>query len=370
MKYPTRIGLLLFPVIGAVTLLSIGGCGHYKKTSQEAIEKKADTTIVQAPVRHHCNSVYHWKTTFDLNEAELDFLENNDVHRMYVRLFDVDVDTSPMNDYVGVIPIGTTSFRCAVPDSMEIVPTVFITTKAIASLGGKKDTPHSLAEKIFTRTKNIASYNDLGRIREIQLDCDWTSSTQKAFYEVCKEMKTLAEKDSILVSATIRLHQLRLDPPPVDRGVLMVYNTGAIRQPGTKNSILEVADVESYLSRNVASYKLPLDFAYPAFGWGVLFRGGSYQGILHHTDFSDTKYYADNSDGTFRVKKDHFLEGHFLWPTDVIRLEYPSAEVVKTVAALVSSKFEDYPHSTILYHLDSQNLAKFNANEIANIYNY
>ena len=210
--------------------------------------------------------------------------------------------------------------------------------------------------------------NDLGRIQEIQLDCDWTSSTQKAFYEVCKEMKTLAEKDSVLVSATIRLHQLRLDPPPVDRGVLMVYNTGAIRQPGTKNSILEVADVESYMGRNVASYKLPLDFAYPAFGWGVLFRGGSYQGILHHTDFSDTKYYADNGDGTFRVKKDHFLEGHFLWASDVIRLEYPSADVVKTVAALVSSKFEDYPHSTILYHLDSQNLAKFKANEITNIY--
>ena len=63
-------------------------------------------------------------------------------------------------------------------------------------------------------------------------------------------------------------------------------------------------------------------------------------------------------------------EPHFLWTTDVIRLEYPSAEVVKTVAALVSSKFEDYPHSTILYHLDSQNLAKFKANEIANIYNY
>lgn len=81
---------------------------------------------------------------------------------MYVRLFDVDVDSSPMNDYVGLIPIGTTSFSCAIPDSMEIVPTVFITTKAIASLGGKKDTPHSLAEKIFTRAKNMASYNDLG----------------------------------------------------------------------------------------------------------------------------------------------------------------------------------------------------------------
>ena len=110
MKYPTRIGLLVFPVIGAVVLLSMAGCGHNKKPSQEPVKKKVDTTIVQTPVRHHCNSVYHWKTTFDLNEVELEFLKNNDVHRMYVRLFDVDVDSSPMNDYVGLIPIGTTSF--------------------------------------------------------------------------------------------------------------------------------------------------------------------------------------------------------------------------------------------------------------------
>lgn len=370
MKSSTCIRLLLFPIAGALALLSMGGCGRDKKPSKEAVIKKADTTIVQAQERHHCNAVYHWKTTFDLNGAELEFLKDNDVQRMYVRFFDVDLDSSPMNDYVGIIPIGTTSFKSAVPDSIEIVPTVFITTKAIMSLGGDKDTPSSLAKKIFTRAKNMASYNNLGQIHEIQLDCDWTSSTQKTFYEVCKEVKSLAIKDSILVSATIRLHQLILDPPPVDRGVLMVYNTGAIRQTGTKNSILEVADVESYLGRNVASYKLPLDFAYPAFGWGVLFRGGSYQGILHHTDFSDTKYYADNSDGTFRVIKDHFLEGHFLWTSDVIRLEYPSAEVVNTVAALVSSKFEDYPHSTIIYHLDSQNLAKFKSNEIANIYSY
>lgn len=357
MKHASRIRLLA--LIGSAIFVA-AGCGRTKTGASGS----------QAPERQHGNAIYHWKTTFDLNEEELAFLRDNDIRRMYVRLFDVDLDSSPINRHDGLVPIGTTRFKSAVPDGVEIVPTVFITTKAILSLGGENDTPRSLAEKIFKRAKNMASYNDLGQMREIQLDCDWASSSQKAFYEVCKEMKKIAGKDSVLVSATIRLHQLRLDPPPVDRGVLMVYNTGAIRQPGTKNSILEAADVETYLGGDAASYKLPLDFAYPAFGWGVLFRGGSYQGILHHTDFSDAKYYADNGDGTFRVKKDHFLEGHFLWTSDTIRLEYPSAGAVDSVAALVSSKFKDYPHSTILYHLDSQNLAKFSSDEIAHIYSH
>lgn len=371
MKPLSGTGLPAITLIASLVFVSAVSCGHRKQSSrQEENNKACDTAAILTPERRYCNSVYHWKTTFNLNRDELAFLRKHKIHRLYLRMFDVDVDSSPMNEYDGAVPIGTTSFKGPKPDSVEIVPTVFITTKAIASLGRYKDNPRSLAQKIYTRIQNMVSNNELGPIHEIQLDCDWTSSTQGAFYEVCKETKALAGKDSVVVSSTIRLHQLRLDPPPVDRGVLMVYNTGAIRQPGTKNSILEVADVKSYLARNVADYKLPLDFAYPAFGWGVLFRGSLYQGILHHTDFSDTKYYADKGDGTFHVKKNHFLEGHFLRSSDVIRLEYPPADVVKSVARMVTSKFKDHPHSTILYHLDSQNLSNFTADEITDIYSH
>ncbi len=366
MNHSSTTRTLVLPFVGTMILLFAVSCGWGGNTSHKDGNENADRSFSSRCT----NAVYYWKTTFALNESELEFLNKHKVGKMYLRLFDVDVDSSPMNGYVGAVPVGTTRFKSAIPDGVEIIPTVFITTKAIMSLGGNNDTPHSLAEKIFLRVKNMSSYNELGHIREIQLDCDWTRSTQKAFYDVCREMKSLAEKDSVLVSATVRLHQLKQDPPPVDRGVLMIYNTGALRMPGTKNSILEVSDVESYLKGNVNSYNLPLDFAYPIFGWGVLFRNGSYLGILHHTDFSDSKYYADNGDGTFRVIKEHFLEGHSLLAGDIIRLEYPSAEVVKKVSEQVSSKFKGGFHSTILYHLDSQNLAKFSTDEIANIYSY
>ena len=370
MRILPGIKVIVSFIICASPLLLASSCIHNKRSAQRRSDQSDSAVMATEPVRNHCNSIYHWKTTFDLNESELAFLENNEVHRIYVRLFDVDVDSSPLNDYIGAVPVGTTSFKYAVPDTMEVVPAVFITTRAIMSLSGDKDTPHSLAEKIYTRVRKMASYNRLGSVNEIQLDCDWTASTQEAFFELCQEIKQLAEKEDIIVSATIRLHQLRLAAPPVERGVLMVYNTGAIRRPGTKNSILEVEDVESYMTKDAASYRLPLDFAYPVFGWGVLFRGGAYQGILHHTDYSDSRYFADNGDGTFRVKKDYLLEGHSLWAGDVVRLEYPSPETVKTVAALISSTFKNRPHSTILYHLDLQNLSRFSENEISSIYSY
>ena len=183
-------------------------------------------------------------------------------------------------------------------------------------------------------------------------------------------MAHLAHADSVFVSSTIRLHQLKMDPPPVDQGVLMVYNTGALRETGTKNSILDYDDVKTYLSGKSIHYDLPLDFAFPTYGWGVMFRNGVYNGILHKTDFSDETRYKKGKEGTFVVKKDHVLEGRSLWKGDVIRMEYPTADEVKKVAELVVSSVQDSTHSVILYHLDANNLLKYTDDEISSIYGY
>ena len=336
---------------------------------------KEDPRIQEPPVdkpimslRERGNAIYHWKTVFDLREDETAFLKAHSVRKMYVRYFDVDVETSPMNATYSAIPIGTTAFKSPKPAGVEIVPTVFITVKALIST--KEDGIKDLASKIYTRVLNMSDYNDMGQIREIQLDCDWTGSTQELFYTLCKETVRLAHADSILVSSTVRLHQLKMDPPPVDQGVLMVYNTGALRETRTKNSILDYDDVKTYLSGKTIHYGLPLDFAFPTYGWGVMFRNGSYNGILHKTDFSDETRYKKGKEGTFIVKKDHMVEGRSLWEGDVIRMEYPTAEEVIKVAELVTASVKDSTHSVILYHLDPNNLIKFTDNEISSIYSY
>ena len=52
------------------------------------------------------------------------------------------------------------------------------------------------------------------------------------------------QKKEIALSITVRLHQLREPAPPADRGVLMLYNTGALKAHDTRNSILDLADVK------------------------------------------------------------------------------------------------------------------------------
>ena len=345
-----------------LVILSFGSCKDEPKLQEPPADKRTSIPRVRG------NAIYHWKTVFNLNEDEIAFLSSHSIRKMYVRFFDVDVETSPMNATYSAIPIGTTAFKSPSPSNIEIVPTVFITVKSLVAT--KEEGIDDLASKIYTRVCNMADYNDLGPIREIQLDCDWTNSTQNLFYSLCEKMGNLAHADSILVSSTIRLHQLKKKSPPVDQGVLMVYNTGALRETGTKNSILDYDDVKTYLSGNSIHYDLPLDFAFPTYGWGVMFRDGAYNGILHKTDYSDETRYKKGKEGTFIVKKDHVLEGKALWKGDVIRMEYPTADEVKKAAELVISSVQDSTHSVILYHLDSNNLLKYTDDEISSIYGY
>ncbi len=353
-----------------LAMLATPSCGRKHGGNQKTADSLSQPQItnMRSPTAAEGNGIYHWKTTFSLSEEDLAFLESHSVKRMYLRLFDVDMETIPKDRQTSCVPVATTIFKSPVPDNIEVVPAVFITTRSLMHTAKESGDLKELAERIYTRVCNMSDYNDLGEIHEIQLDCDWTNNTKEAFYSLCREIKALAEKDTIQISSTIRLHQLSKDPPPVDRGVLMVYNTGAVRGYDTNNSILEMRDVKLYLKSTPVRYALPLDFAYPVFGWGALFREGKYLGILHKTDFNDTRYYTAEENGYFKVIKEHVVEGHCLYEGDLVRLEYPSADEVKEVADYVSKSFPKASHNTILYHLDSDNLSKFTTDEIAYIY--
>ena len=124
----------------------------------------------------------------------------------------------------------------------------------------------------------MAKRNKIRDIHEIQVDCDWTESTQVSFFKLCEVLRDMLHKDGIKLSATIRLHQLKKECPPVDCGVLMLYNTGSLYNPDG-NSILNYKDVEPYLKTEL-EYALPLDFAFPVYSWGIWMRKGEFKSIL------------------------------------------------------------------------------------------
>ena len=99
-------------------------------------------------------------------------------------------------------------------------------------------------------------------IKEIQIDCDWTDSTRNRFFRFTRTLGKLAHAEHSLISATIRLHQIkyfeRTGIPPVDRGVLMFYNMGKLAAASERSSIFNTEDAEKYTSR-LSQYPLPMD---------------------------------------------------------------------------------------------------------------
>lgn len=291
------------------------------------------------------NGIYYWKTTFSLNEAERTFLKDHEVNRLYLRLFDVMPDNEGDNvqGFVyDVVPNATITFKEAVPEGLEIVPVVYITIDALRKMAGREE---EFAKLITERVMHIADFNDLGTIHEIQLDCDWTQRTQESYFLLCKKASEQLQELDIQLSCTIRLWQLDLPAPPVDRGVLMLYNTGSVANPKTNNSILDLNDVKPYLKSN--TFPLHLDYALPTYDWYVWFRNGQYQGLLHQINDS--------------------ME---LQSTDTVRHDQVTFDQIMEVKQAVMNQQQPKNANIIIYHLDSANLSNYSDHEINQIYSH
>ena len=222
--------------------------------------------------QQHSRGMYYWSTTFQLDSTKKSFLKEHQINRLYLRYFDVVVD-----DNGEPMPNATIRFRDSIPQGLEIIPTVFIVNDCM------KQDVSGLAEKMLRRILQMNETHHVGKVHEIQIDCDWTGSTRKTFFSFMEQLRALAKEKGIRLSSTIRLHQLSQIPPPADRGVLMMYNTGDFTQLSCEHPILDMRDVRPFLPA-LRRYKLPLSTAYPLYRWRIVFRNGRYVGILHTDD--------------------------------------------------------------------------------------
>lgn len=199
------------------------------------------------------SAVYFWRTDLRLDSTERAFLQRYHINKVYCRYFDVVIDEEGAEPK----PNATIAFSNTLPDSIELTPTVYITEDCMHQKHA------GLAEKIVKRIRQMNETNDIKHVSEIQIDCDYTSKSRKNYYQFLEEVK---EAWGQTLSTTIRLHQLSMEAPPVDYGVLMIYNTGDPRKWEERNPILDIRDVQPYLKR-LDSYPLPLAAAYPVYQW-------------------------------------------------------------------------------------------------------
>ena len=319
------------------------------------------------------NGIYYWRTTFSLNDYEKGFLKKHNVKKLYIKFFDVvEKETnSKKEDYI--VPEATIQFKDSALVGVDIVPVIYITNSAMEAMQIKED---MYAEKILKRVNAMCRKNGI-EFNELQLDCDWTKSTRKPFFRLCDEIRQLLDSTKTL-SSTIRLHQLTQTPPPVDKGVLMVYNTGNLMEMTTDNSIFSRKDIEPYLRDNrLANYQLPLDVAYPAYGWSLVFHPGEdkyyFYRIMRRTDFSaypqlrkiDKNTYEATADINFAPDSKY---GDNIYKKYRIRVERPDAKEILEVKKLIEEQLANKPHNNILYHLDESQLSHYSDNEINKIY--
>jgi hypothetical protein len=342
-----------------LALVCIWACRHTVTppvSDSESLQPIADNdTVTIGEIRQPCNAVYYWKTVFTLNDAEKQWLADYNIGRLYIRYFDIGFDAGD-----DPVPIGTIRFTDPIPEGPEIVPTVFIDNDVF-----KRCDMMPYALRTVTRILTMSATNDVDNIREIQLDCDWTRTTETAWFAFAEAVRDELNKYGIILSSTIRLHQLNMPPPPVDRGVLMCYNTGAIRNNATYNSILSASDVALY-AKHLQTYDLPLDIAYPTFSWAVLFNGkGVFQTLLREANPEDT-HLAHKASNKYVVQKGFYQEGKYLIAGDELRFEFADFSEIMKSKRLLEHRLNNY--SIILYHLDNKNLSKYTTDEINQIY--
>lgn len=284
---------LLFSLLIVVLLLT--GCRQQSPMPQE-------------------NSIYYWRTEWRLDSLERDFLKQYDIHKVYCRYFDVVMrDNEPM-------PNATISFAEPIDPSFSIVPTVYIT----------EDCMHSehkgLAERIVERIVQMNETNDVKNVKEIQIDCDYTGRSLKTYYAFLEEVRTTVRQHNIRLSTTIRLHQLSMEAPPADYGVLMLYNTGNPEKYAERNPILDIRDVMPYISK-LDDYALPLAAAYPVYLWQRTIYG---------------------------VHVDHWVE----------------ADEILKVKDVVEEKRPELRRTILTYHLDKENIKRYTSETYETIYHH
>lgn len=348
-------------LILAFLLAGIASCTP--KTGNTAVSE-SDNATSACSSDPSGNGIYYWKTLFSLNEYEKNFLQQHDISRIYIKLFDVALQTQNPTDTLELVPIATTRFLEAVPEDMEVVPTVYITYESLRQLNqmGHHER-ESYVDRILRRVEAMVSFNRLPNVKEVQFDCDWTSSTYWTYRQICNHAKNTLNAKGLKFSITLRLHQMDDDDcMPADRGVLMLYNTGSFKNPDAANSILTYNDAEPYIRHNDIKY--PVDYAYPTYSWSLLYRDNEFKCIIRNIDLSDSSVYEKIDYNKYKVSRSTTAGDIRLSVGDIIRHETSEFKEIERVKSDMSRMHDMKRSRQIIYHLDSANLSNYTDNEI------
>lgn len=329
---------------------------------------------------------YFWRMNEPTSE-ERKFLKDHRIEKLYVHL--LDVDWSPTQ---GAIPVTENELQLT-HDAMQwydsfpkqLVPVVFITNKTF-ELIDSADIP-LLAKRLVRRCLPAYDSMDIsyqerhliksngGTIppKEIQFDCDWTIKTKNKYFYFLTEVKKLLP-DSVLLSATVRLHQYKYPSktgvPPVDRGMLMVYNISDPKQYAQPNSIFDEKKGAAYFNTN-KKYPLPLDIVLPAWSWCIVYRDQQFYQVeneLTENDLKAASFLKAAGNHRYTVTQDTVYHDLFLRIGDEIKAEGVDATQLKAVTQLSRKAINSDTFTVSLFELSQQEFQQYNHEAFDEVY--
>ena len=247
-------------------------------------------------------SFYHWENSYNQKEIK---------QKIYIKVLDIS--------YSSKIEVINTIFQTKPNDIF--VPVVYITNDTM------KNVDYSIISNQIIRNLKATNLS----FEELQIDCDWSSSTQSNYFKLLEDLKVKLNKT---LSTTIRLHQIKYyvktGIPPVDYGVLMYYNMSDISDINTKNSILD-NDIAKKYHYNFDSYKLKLKLALPLYSQAIQFRENKALDIFEGAEkkiFDENFKALDNN--KYEVINSTYFKGRYVYKGDIFRFEDSEKEDIKT----------------------------------------
>ena len=309
-------------------------------------------------------AVYYWRTSLTLDSVERQFLSDHNVGKMYVRYFDITLDENQQ-----LRPNATITFHDSIPSGIEVIPTVFIVNNCL------EHGIDTIASLLVKRVLQMNETHDIAGVKELQIDCDWTAKTQSAYFNFLQLVKQLLEEKGMTLSVTIRLHQLAMEAPPAHYGVLMMYNTGDLKDSKQRNPILDQRDVEPYL-KYLSGYKLTLCAAYPNFSWQLLYTGDKFRDILYSEDLNDTTLYRKVGDDRYLVVSSIDLPNYlssnssftYLNAGDTVLVVKPEASSLVKIHDALSSERPGINDQVIIYSLNNSSINNYTTSDYEKIY--
>lgn len=280
-------------------------------------------------------SYYHWANSYTDDPVSL---KTYAPAQLYLKLLDIGYRDQQLS-------INPTNIRT--PPSIPITPVVFLDNNALK------------ADVLETVYAQILSHIPPQTYQRLQMDCDWTEQTRDSYFAFLTRLKA----DYPQLSVTLRLHQIkyasRTGVPPAERAALMYYNMSDIRDPETKNYILDPAVGQRYL-KNFEEYPLPLDLALPLYQQTRVIRQGKLVHLANSTELNaaKTKYLADNH---YTVTQGHYWQEYYLYPEDELRVDTVDLKALEQAAQQLQPIMQ--PDELIFYTL--RDATRFTPDQLA-----